>query len=208
VSSMSAIFPPTGERMSGDDPVQEGGAPYPASEAEAELHARALQANGHPVVIVYPGGVVGPKDVGVNAGESTMAATLKAPADIRPPTGGLLLVDVRDLAAALARMLVPGGPRRYAAGGNFVTWDQLATDLQTVTGVSRPLNDVTEQDMMAMFGRATARYMLGLKPSDDEPLERDTGVTWRPFTETLTDLLDWMASRRRLPTQAVEDGYP
>jgi nucleoside-diphosphate-sugar epimerase len=207
VSSMSAIFPPTGERMSGDDPVEEGGAPYPASKAESELHARGLQASGHPVVIVYPGGVVGPKDVGVNGGESTIAGLLKSPVVVRPPTGGILLVDVRDLAAAVARLVVAGGPRRYVAGGNFVTWDQLATDLESVTGVSRPPNDVTEQDMMAIFGRSAARYLLGLKPGDDEPLQRDTGVTWRPFNETLADLLAWMESRSTLPTPPVEDGH-
>jgi nucleoside-diphosphate-sugar epimerase len=195
VSSMGAIFPPTGERMSGDDPVREGGSAYTASKAEAELHARELQASGEPIVIVYPGGVVGPRDVGVNAFEAAMAATLKAPVDIRPPTGGWLLIDVRDLAAALARMLLRGGPRRYVAGGNFLSWDRFASDLQAVTGASRPVVDVTEQDLMAMFGRDTALYVLGVKPGDDEPLQRDTGVSWRPFTETLADLLDWMASR-------------
>lgn len=198
VSSMGAIFPPSGERMSGEDPVSEGGAAYPASKAEAELHARRLQADGHPVVIVYPGGVVGPKDVGVNAFEALLAGMLKAPVVIRPHAGGLLLVDVRDLATALARLLVPGGPRRYVAGGNFVTWDQLRGDLQTATGVTRPVRHLTEQEMLTMFGRDTAEYMLGLKPGDDSPLRHDTGVTWRPFTETLTDLVHWMNSRKTM----------
>jgi nucleoside-diphosphate-sugar epimerase len=195
VSSMGVIFPPTGDRMSAEHPVAEGGAPYPASKAEAELYARGLQASGHPVVIVYPGGVVGPKDVGVNATETSMAAILKSAVDIRPPRGGLLYVDVRDLATALARMARRGGTRRYVAGGNFLTWDQLAAHLQSATGVCRPLVDVTEQDLVARFGPDTARYTMSLRPGDDGPLQRDTGVTWRPFTETLADLLAWMRSR-------------
>jgi hypothetical protein len=86
------------------------------------------------------------------------------------------------------------------------TSDQLAADLQNVTEVSRPLRDVTEQEMMAMFGRDFGRYLLGLKPGDDGPLLRDTGVTWRPFKETLGDLLGWMASRSTLSAQLVDDG--
>ena len=39
VSSMSVIFPPTGDRLSAHDPVHPGGAPYLASKADAELHA-------------------------------------------------------------------------------------------------------------------------------------------------------------------------
>jgi hypothetical protein len=61
--------------------------------------------------------------------------------------------------------------------------------------VSRPLVDITEQDMMARVHPATARYLMGVKPSDDGPLQRDVHVTWRPFSDTLTDLLAWMASR-------------
>jgi dihydroflavonol-4-reductase len=207
VSSMGVIFPPTGGRMSGDDPVRVGGSAYPASKAEAELRARGLQASGQPVVIVYPGGVAGPKDVGVNATEATISSYLEAPAHIRPPTGGLLVVDVRDLAAALARLLVPRGPQRYVAGGNFLTWDQFANDLHTVTGVSRPIDDLTEQDTIAMFGRDTARYMLSLKPRDDWPIRRDTTISWRPFTETLADLLNWMRSRPTRPTQPAEQEH-
>jgi nucleoside-diphosphate-sugar epimerase len=193
VSTIGAIFPPSGERMSSDDPVQKGGPAYNASKAEAELHARQLQADGQPVVIVYPGGVIGPKNVGVNAGLAFLAGMLQAP--IRPHTGGMLCVDVRDLATALARLLLRRGPRRYIAGGNFVTWEQLVGELQTATGVTRPVRDLTEQDMVAMFGRAGARYFLGMKPVDDAPLQHDTDVTWRPFTETLADFVEWMNSR-------------
>jgi hypothetical protein len=49
--------------------------------------------------------------------------------------------------------------------------------------------------MMARFPPETARYLMGLKPSDDGPLLRDAGVNWRPYSDTLADLLDWMTSR-------------
>jgi nucleoside-diphosphate-sugar epimerase len=195
VSSMGVIFPPTGDVMSPEDPVAQSRSPYEESKAEAELYARGLQAGGHPVVMVYPGGVLGPKDLGVNGFELGIAASLKAPVDIRPPAGGLLVIDVRDLATALARIVRMGGARRYAAGGNLVTWDQLAADLQSAAGVRRPILDITEEDLAAMEGAATARFHLGLKPSDDGALQRDTGVTWRPCRQTLVDVLDWIRSR-------------
>jgi nucleoside-diphosphate-sugar epimerase len=125
-----------------------------------------------------------------------MASVLQAPFDIRAPSVGYLFVDVRDLARALARLLQPGrGPRRYLAGGNFLTWDEFAAHLEEATGVSRPVVDMTEQEMMARFHPETARYLMGLKPSDDGPLQRDTRVSWRPYGDTLANLLAWMASR-------------
>jgi dihydroflavonol-4-reductase len=131
VSSMGVIFPPAGEFMSADDPVNLGGGAYPESKGEAETYARGLQASGHPVVIVYPGGIAGPKDLAVNAGELSMANTLQAQFDIRPPSGGRLIVDVRDFASAMVGLLQPGqGPRRYLAGGNFVSWDDFAAELE------------------------------------------------------------------------------
>lgn len=196
VSSLVVIAPSSGLVISADDPVREGGSSYVASKAAAELHARALQADGQPVVTVYPGGIFGPKDVGVNGGQSLIAHMLESPVHPRAASGGLLAVDVRDLADALTRLLDRGrGSRRYMAGGNFLTWDQLALAIDKATGVDRPVVDITEEDMTETFGRQATRYHLGLKPSDDEPIQRDTGTNWRPFADTLADLMRWMATR-------------
>ena len=43
-----------------------------------------------------------------------------------------------------------------------------------------------------MFGRAMTQYFLGMKPVEDAPLRHDTGVTWRPFTESLADFVEWI----------------
>jgi nucleoside-diphosphate-sugar epimerase len=138
--------------------------------------------------------VLGPKDVGINGFEAVLTGVLKAPDVIRPP-GGNTTVDVRDLATAIARLLKPGGPRRYVAGGNFVTWEQTVSELLTAAGDFRPIRELTEQEMTAMYGRAVTQYYVGQKPGDDAPLQRDTGVTWRPFAETMADFVEWMNSR-------------
>jgi hypothetical protein len=43
--------------------------------------------------------------------------------------------------------------------------------------------------------------MLGIVPPDDAPLERDTSVGWRPFPDTLRDLVVWMLEQGRLDPQ-------
>ena len=111
VSSMSVIFPPTGDRLSAHDPVHTGGSPYLASKADAELHTRALQEQGAPIVSLYPAGVTGPLDLGVNVTEGIFAQTLATEYLLVAESGGNLYVDVRDLATAIMAMLVPGlGP--------------------------------------------------------------------------------------------------
>jgi nucleoside-diphosphate-sugar epimerase len=196
ISSISVIFPPTGDMISAEDPVHEGGEPYAASKAACELYARGLQERGHPVVIVYPSGVLGPRDLGLNVLEAMFSAVLSAPVLLRATTGGWLMLDVRDLASAVAAMIVPArGPRRYVAGGNFLSFDEFAHALERVTGVARPLIDMTDGQLAATVGEEAARMMAGIKPGDDAAIVRDTAVSWRPFTETVADLLAWMDSR-------------
>jgi uncharacterized protein YbjT (DUF2867 family) len=50
-------------------------------------------------------------------------------------SGGLALIDVRDLAVVLARCIVPGqGARRYLLGGHFLHWVELVDLLDEITG--------------------------------------------------------------------------
>ena len=73
---------------------------------------------GDPVTIVYPAGVVGPYQPA-----STPMGGLRAGMKQGWPitSGGVGVVDVRDLALVLARCVEPGrGPRRYMLGGHFL----------------------------------------------------------------------------------------
>ena len=107
VSTMSVIFPPEGDVLSADDPIKGGGAPYNASKAEADLHARALQDASHPVVIVYPAGCTGPDDLGTNIMETILTQVVTGPVFMTADTGGSLVVDVRDIASAIAVLVRP-----------------------------------------------------------------------------------------------------
>jgi dihydroflavonol-4-reductase len=202
VSSMSTIFPPTGDRLSADDPVHTGGAPYLASKADAELHARALQDQGAPIVTLYPAGVTGPLDLGVNVTEGIFTQTLATEYLLTAETGGNLYVDVRDLAIAITAMLVAGrGPRRYMAGGVFLTWDEFADVIDEVTGLLHTRVPSTRAELEAQIEPDAVEIMLGMVPPDDDALHRDTGIEWRPVTETLRATIGWMLQHGRLDPQ-------
>jgi dihydroflavonol-4-reductase len=64
VSSYVALLPPEkpGAVLTPDSPVTRPGGAYSRSKAESEQAARRHQEQGAPVVIVYPGGVIGPDD--------------------------------------------------------------------------------------------------------------------------------------------------
>jgi len=68
ISSIAAMYPPPGDRITIDDPVSHLDTTYGRSKAEGERYARELQASGAPVVTIYPSGVFGPDDPGPGAG--------------------------------------------------------------------------------------------------------------------------------------------
>lgn len=212
LSTVSAIFPPQGPVLSPDDPVTSPAGAYSASKAELDRHARTLQDAGKPVVIVYPGGVVGPVDAGVNVIADGMSRMLNFGFLAFPQGGGNIWIDVRDLAGALTVLVEPGrGPRRYMAGGNFVPWTEFIEMLQDLTSgeytVQRPSNDELKE--FARQGEATAaetgeappldmesaEYMCEAVPSDDSRLLEEFGLQWRPTLESWRDLLTWCAGK-------------
>jgi nucleoside-diphosphate-sugar epimerase len=199
VSSMSVIFPPTGDRLSANDPVHPGGSPYLASKADAELHARARQDEGAPIVTLYPAGVTGPLDLGINVTEGMFAQTLATEYLLVAESGGGLYVDVRDLATTIVALLVPGlGPRRYMAGGVFLTWNEYADVVDAVTGLVHTRVPSTRAELEQQIEPDAVDIMLGLVPPDDDQLHRDTGIEWRPITDTLRDTVSWMLQHGRL----------
>lgn len=221
LSTVSAIFPPQGPVLSADDPVTSPSGAYSASKAAIDRHARSLQDQGAPVVVVYPGGVLGPTDAGVNVIADGMSRMLNFGYLAFPQGGGNIWVDVRDLAEVMTRMLQPGrGPRRYMAGGNFVPWTELIELLQDLTSgeytVDRPTNemlmDIARQGEAAAketgedppLDLESAQYMCEAVPSDDSRTLEEFGITWRPARESWRDLLTWCAEKGLLAPERSE----
>jgi nucleoside-diphosphate-sugar epimerase len=219
VSSIAALFPPPGPVLRADGPVHEGGTPYARSKADAERFARTLQADGSPVTIVYPGGVWGPSAPTV--GDQLLALLMLARYGVVPDSsGGIPVVDVRDVAATLVAALRPGqGPRRYMLGGTLLSMGELRRLLEEATGrrflsVPAPgwllrragqFGDLVRSVVSVEFPMTHEAMVILTKmvPSDDEPTLDALGLRLRPVEETLEDTLRWLADAGHLDARHV-----
>jgi dihydroflavonol-4-reductase len=135
VSSELALLPPAGEEvLTPDSPVKQPPWPYCRSKADSELVARRYQKLGAPVVSVMPASVWGPNDPHLGEGVTLATNVLRRRYPIVMP-GGMHIADVRDLAAVLAAVTVPGqAPRSYLVTGHYVSMPDLIRTLADLSG--------------------------------------------------------------------------
>ena len=206
VSTGEALFPFTTDPVTADHPVGTARQAYPRSKAKCEHLARRYQAQGHGVVIVYPALTVGPDDYNQSVQLKPLELWLTQPF----PRSGytMTMVDVRDVAAVITASMKAGrGPRRYLMFGHHLTSEHLLSELQQVTG--RNLKSVPMPkavfsiwgrigDIACRFGRdlllttEAVGYMFNYAAGDNSFTEQDTGITLRPFSESLADTIAWM----------------
>ena len=153
-SSVSTLIPTTDPVLTPDTPLAEAPGDYGRSKVEAERFVRALQAEGAPVTTFVIGGVYGPDQPALaSAMESIVAASSQL---MVIPGGGIGIIDVRDLALLVAAALRPGrGPRRYLAGGQFLTWGEWTDVLSEVIG--RPVRRMRIPDRVLQGDGRRAR---------------------------------------------------
>lgn len=217
VSSVASLFPPPGPVIDAATPVASPTSAYGRSKAEAERLARALQDEGAPITIVYPGGVWGPHDP--NLSEQVRGAATLMRGGVPITSGGLTVLDVRDLAAAISTTLVPGeGSRRFILGGHFFTTRDLADLLEKVAGRVRRLpapprllrsmgrvNDVVTRVLPVDFS-VTYEGMVflthGVRTDDSATLDT-LGLTLRPPADTVADTLRWLLAEGLLKPRHV-----
>jgi dihydroflavonol-4-reductase len=215
VSSFSALFRPGGGVLHADLPVVGGTDGYGKSKAEVERYARALQDAGAPVSITYPGMVLGPP-AGNEFGEAAQGVEAALRMHGLPGRGAAWsIVDVRDLAALHAALLVPGkGPRRYMAGGKRVSIDELASMIgsaanrsvrvypvpdSVLRGVGRVVDAIGGYvPFNAPMTGAAMQYYTQMPCSDDSPSEIELELTYRDPQETLTDTVSGLRRVGRL----------
>ena len=203
VSTMSVIFPPSGSKLSGEDPVQGGGNPYNASKAIAEEYARSLQEKGYPISIIYPTGVTGPTDLGLNVLAANLVPTLQSEIMMSLSSGGWCLVDVRDLASGIVGLLhAETGPKRYVAGGTFMDWKEFHAVVTEVTGRDRALIPTPKEALEQIVDAEAVEIMFGIVPGDDEPFLTASGLSaWRPIEDTLKDTITWLCDKQYLEAE-------
>lgn len=218
VSSVAALFPYRNEVVTADDPPAGRGA-YGTTKAACDRLAREHQDAGHPVVIIYPSGIMGPDDWN----ESINLASYKVWLEQGVPTAGgfsTSYVDVRDLAEIMAASMAPGGgPRRYLATGTHVTSAELAGLIESLVGkvrkipLPRPVFWAWGKagDLAKRFGLdlvVTSEgydYMFHSVAGDDSPTVAATGVAFRPLAETFRDTFLWMHEAGHLDEKHLGD---
>jgi dihydroflavonol-4-reductase len=215
MSSVSAVFPPEGDTLRAEDRVSEPNSTYGRSKAHAERIARALQEKGNPVVTFYPGGVVGPHEPGSSDMVEAILTLLDKGSFPLPDRGGVTNIDVRDLASGVVAALVPGqGPRRYMAGGRFLTWSEWIETLSVASGrelrhrsmpggLLRALGTIGDWISRALpielsLTAENVYYMTHMVPTDDSRFLEELGVSYRPTVETLRDVVAWLVDEGRI----------
>ncbi|MEU8150223.1 NAD-dependent epimerase/dehydratase family protein [Nonomuraea sp. NPDC048901] len=209
VSTIAVFVPPTEPFITADSPLASPRNAYGRSKVEGERYARELGG----VTIVYPGGIIGPGQPTLDALNEGLRAGLRWGWPIVP--GGVGVLDVRDLAVALARCFTPGRrDRRYLLGGHFLTWRQLAAICAEVTGragLTYRMPGGLLRGMAATLDglkrlapidypltRDAADFMLTLVSTDDGPALKDLGLTLRPVEDTVSDTLRWLTAEGHL----------
>ena len=200
VSSEVSMLPPTGV-LTPESPIGDPKTPYCRAKADGERIARRFQGEGAPVVITYPGFVWGPRDPNFGEQHQTAANLLRGRIPVAP-SGGLSMVDVRDVGRVHVAVLERGrGPRRYMASGNHLSTKELIRRLRALTG--RPIRVATAPwripyalgrgaDVLQRFFRSRlpwnseVSYIVGNDAvCDDSRTRSELGVVPRDTDETL-----------------------
>ena len=207
VSSCVALLPPEGVVLTPDSPVKRPRCAYSRSKAESERVARRYQDQGAPVVITYPGAVIGPDDPYLGDSNRSIVEFVNSGITMR---GGFPWVDVRDVAKVHAAVMEPGrGPRRYMITGHYIAARDLTAMLHEITGhhgrivampagTAQAVGRVADLVQHIVPGRLPFNYeaiwVTALQPHyDDSRTIGELGVTPRDLRVTLEDTVRWLA---------------
>ena len=216
ISSITAIFNEDGSKVTEDAEPVPSKMPYGQSKVEAELYLRALQAEGKPITIVYPGGIIGPDDPGFSDAFKALKHRIENGFRIFGD-GGMQHIDVRDLAALIVSMINEGTGGRFLTPGVYCRWDELADIVEKVSGCQ--LERIPAQGWkLRLIGRLidlirkfktvdtpisaeTMRYAtLWPKIKNTQEFEK-RGLPLRSATSTFSDSIRWMVSEGHVDAQ-------
>jgi dihydroflavonol-4-reductase len=218
VSSASVFFTPGCGPIRLDMPIAPGTTAYGQSKAHGELEVRRMQAEGAPVRISYPAGIVGPEDPELSDANHALFTFLKQTGV--NTSSGFQTVDVRDL-ADLHRVLLerPEGACGYLAAGDMLSWPETYALLDELTGtrISRfpipgplfrglgTLGDLVKRfyDFSFPLTRDAMEYATQWPGCSGEETASELGVSFRSTHETFTDTLRWMYEAGHLEARHV-----
>lgn len=159
------------------------------------------------VVMVLPGAIVGPGDIGpTGIGKLIMDFTAKKIPGIIE--AGISLVDAREVAQAMINAVATAkNGDRFIIGGKYATFETLMKTLQKVTGVPAPKSRIPYpmamviaimSELMAFFTRkeplvtrVNIRTLNAKIELSSAKAERELGISFRNLEESLQDSVNW-----------------
>lgn len=213
VSSTVAVWTPGDPVITADRVSVRTVDSYSQSKVEAELYARELQADGAPVAITYPAGVLGPAANGHLGEAGDAMATAASIGTIPGRTSAFNITDVRDLADVHAALLTPGrGPRRFVVAPTRAGAAELAAALEAGTGkrvrhIKVPAAaligaghaaDALRRflpESLSTLNAGAMTHLTRTPPADSSAAERELGVAFRSLDETVSGLCSELRRR-------------
>lgn len=218
ISSITAIFDTDARNVHANAALKPSKMPYGKSKIAAEQYVRSLQAQGEPVSIVYPSGIIGPEDPGFSDAFKALQHRINNGFRLIDD-GGMQHIDVRDLATFIVQLLERDIIGRFVLPGPYCQWSQLANIIEEATGA--PLQRINVKGWkLRLIGRVMDAIRLFRKV--DTPISAETmryasqwpvienteflatfNMQLRSTTETFSDSLKWMLEAGYLkPEQA------
>lgn len=221
VSSMLALFPPSGSAMTAEDPIARPRSMYAITKADAERIARDMQDH-LPLTILYPAAVHGPMDPTFSIGPQLVAGALRD-GRVLVTDGGLAYTDVRDLVEVIAGIFEGRTSARRLMGPSFfVPHTRYHRLLENITqrklsaqripgwflrGMGR-IGDLAQR--IGNFGPSfleltyeAAEVLTRSVPLEDSEARRILGRDPIPDEDSFRDLIEWMADSGHIDPQSI-----
>jgi dihydroflavonol-4-reductase len=216
ISSITAIFNTDAAKVTPEAAPAQSKLPYGQSKVEAEIYLRRLQAQGAPIAIVYPGGIIGPDDPGFSDSFKALKHRMENGFRIFGD-GGMQFIDVRDLAALICSLVISGDTGRFLLPGVYSKWTEQADIIEAVSGCQ--LQRIPAQGWkLRLVGRITD--VVRLFRTVDTPISAETmryatlwpnikntdelaqrGLGLRSPRETFSDAIEWMVKAGHLKAE-------
>lgn len=218
-SSVMVHLPTDAPVITLDSPLSEPMSAYGATKVETERLIHQRQEAGHPITTVVLGGIYGPDapDL-INSFTAILSAVEQM---MLVPPGGTTVIDVRDVALLLTRIVesdthVP----RVLAGGHFMPWEDWVIALERALGHPIVSQRVTTDALLALArdlaaaaspGEApvlteeAAMVMISGVPLDDHACLARFGVSLTRLDQTFADVIAYLRAIGRLPERAESD---
>lgn len=209
VSSVTAVYDPQAQSLDESSSSGHSDSPYGRSKIACEDYVRALQAEGEPIIITYPAGVIGPGDPALTEPLQGLVMFLNNLAITT--SSGVQFVDVRDIAELHAQLFdEPARPDRYMLGGHYYSWPVLTEKLEKLSGRSlrkmyfpKPIlktigclydaiNNLVDLKLSLPIDSESIGYATHWVYADNSKVLARPGFSFREGEDSLRDTLQWL----------------